>query len=280
MSSPLPAKEFNLAIVGGGISGLTLAIALQKHNVPITVYESAGSFGEIGAGVGFEANFVRTMERISPGIREGFLRCSNNVKSDPPKWFDVRIADTRVADSEGFVHKKEEGKIKLGEPVFTIPAREGPRGGVHRAHFLEELIKLLPPGVAQFKKRLLDISEAVGGDAVLHFADGSTAQHTAVIGCDGIKSRTREIVLGREEARPDFSGKYAYRGIIPMQKAVEFMGDVQARTPQMYCGYKGHVLTFPIANGTIFNGTNFSIACCVVRSEANGCCSGCIQLEA
>lgn len=33
------AKPFNIAIVGGGISGLTLAIALQKHDIPITVYE-------------------------------------------------------------------------------------------------------------------------------------------------------------------------------------------------------------------------------------------------
>ncbi|KAF1971239.1 FAD/NAD(P)-binding domain-containing protein [Bimuria novae-zelandiae CBS 107.79] len=260
-------KTFNLAIVGGGISGLTLAIALQKHDIPITVYESAASFGEIGAGVGFEANFVRTMELISPGIKEGFLRCSNNVETEPPKWFDVRIGDTQKADSEGSVYEKDGRKIRIGEPIFTIPARRGPRGGVHRAHFLDELIKLLPPGIAQFKKKLVDVTETSGGDAVLHFADGTTAQHTAVIGCDGIKSRTRELVLNREEARPVFSGKYAYRGIIPMQKAVEFLGDEEPRTPQMYCGYKGHVLTFPIANGTIFNGMALTVRVVVAFSS-------------
>jgi salicylate hydroxylase len=53
-----------------------------------------------------------------------------------------------------------------------------------------------------------------------------------------------------------FSGKYAYRGLIPMAKAVDIMGDnEQPRTPQMFVGYHGHVLTFPIANGSIFNGT-------------------------
>ncbi|KAL1607665.1 hypothetical protein SLS60_002600 [Paraconiothyrium brasiliense] len=256
MGTSSPPKSFNIAIIGGGISGLTLAIALHKRSIPITVYESAASFGEIGAGVGFEANFVRTMDLIAPGIKEGFLRCSNNQESVPPKWFDVRIGDTRKADSEGFVHEKDGRKIKLGEPIFIIPARAGPRGGVHRAHFLDELIKLLPDGVALFKKKLVDVSQADGGDAVLHFADGTTAQHTAVIGCDGIKSRTREIVLGKEDARPVFSGKYAYRAIVPMQKALEFLDEEEATTPQMYCGYKGHVLTFPIANGTIFNGNS------------------------
>ncbi|KAJ4296402.1 hypothetical protein N0V90_006447 [Kalmusia sp. IMI 367209] len=258
MSVSSPSKPFNLAIVGGGISGLVLAIALQKQNIPITVYESAASFGEIGAGVGFESNFVRTMELISPGIKDGFLRCSKNVETEPPKWFDVQIGDTRKVDEEGYVHEKGGKKIKLGETIFTIPARRGPRGGVHRAHFLDELIKLLPQHIAQFRKKLVDVTEAADGDAMLHFADGTTAQHTAVIGCDGIKSRTRELVLGKEEARPRFSGKYAYRGIFPMQKAVEFLGEEEPRTPQMYCGYKGHVLTFPIANGTIFNVVGFS----------------------
>jgi salicylate hydroxylase len=96
---------------------------------------------------------------------------------------------------------------------------------------------------------------------VLHFADGSTAQHDAVLGCDGIKSRTRSLVLGDSDATAAvFSGKYAYRGLISMAKAVEIMGnDEVPKTNQMYVGYHGHVLTFPIANGTMFNGNTASV---------------------
>lgn len=276
MSITSTPKPFNLAIIGGGISGLTLAIALHKHNIPITVYESAASFSEIGAGLNFQPNFVRIMGLIAPGIEEGFRRCANNEEADPPKWFNVRIGDMRKADAEGCVREKDGRKIKVGEPIFQIPARSGPRGGVHRAHFLDELIKLLPDGITQFKKRLVEVTEADGGNALLHFADGTTAQHTAVIGCDGIKSRTREIVLGEKEARPLFSGKYAYRAVLPMQKALEFLDDKRATTPQMYCGYKRHVLTFPVANGTIFNGMG-SISI-LIKSAANGTHSGGIQL--
>mgnify|MGYP004504719097 CR=1 FL=1 len=96
------------------------------------------------------------------------------------------------------------------------------------------------------------------GDAVLHFADGTTAQHTAVFGCDGIKSRIRPIVLADADPAPAvFSGKYAYRGLVPMDKAVEILGGDEPRTPQLHLGYHGHVLTFPIANGKILNGKSF-----------------------
>ena len=262
-------KPFNIAIVGGGISGLILAIALLNHKVPIpiTIYESAAQFGEIGAGVGFEPCFVRLMDRISPKIREGFLRwCSNNgLQTDPPLWQTVRVSDRRREDEQGIVWKREGKKVGLDEMLFTIPARKGERGGVHRAHFLDELVKLLPSDIHQFRKRLVNITEANDGssDAILHFADGTTAQHIAVIGCDGIKSKTRELVLGKEAAQPIFSGKYAYRGLIPMQKAVDIVGEQRSSTSQMYCGHMGHVLTFPIANGTIMNGrviTSSSVA--------------------
>jgi salicylate hydroxylase len=256
-------KPYTLAIVGGGISGLVLAIALQKHNIPVTVYESASQFGEIGAGVGFEPNIVRVMERIHPGMKDGYLRRGTTVRDNPPKWFDIRISDRRKADSTGTVHTKpNKTQVKLDEVLFQLPAREGPGGGVHRAHFLEELVKLLPSDIAQFRKKLVDIRGASdgSGDAALHFADGTAAQHTAVIGCDGIRSRTREVVLGAAAAKPVFSGKYAYRGLMTMEKAVEIMGsDLAGRGSQLFSGYKGHVLTFPINHGTLVNGKGTTI---------------------
>lgn len=242
-------SRMSIAMVGGGIAGLTLTIALLTKcpHISVTLYESAEAFGEIGAGVGFSPVMVRTMALINPRIAEAFVRCSKgNTVTDPPNWFTVRVGDER-----------KKG-VELGEEIFVIPGRKGPGGGVHRAHFLEELVKLVPEGVAQFKKRVLDITSADDGsiDTVLHFADGSTAQHSAVLGCDGIKSRVRSIVLGDSEtAKAVFSEKYAYRGLLPMSEAVKILGDETPRTPQMYMGYHGHVLTFPIANGILFNGT-------------------------
>lgn len=110
--------------------------------------------------------------------------------------------------------------------------------------FLEELVKLVPDEVAHFGKRLEDVQDH-GDYVVLKFQDGTTAEHSAVIGCDGVKSRTRQIVLGPDHpaASATFSGVYAYRGLIPMDQAAELLGDELARNAQMYFGHGGHVTT-------------------------------------
>jgi salicylate hydroxylase len=95
---------------------------------------------------------------------------------------------------------------------------------------------------------------------VLHFADGSTAQHNAVVCCDGIKSKGRTWLLGKDHPAKDafFSGKYAYRGLIPMDQAIEMLGEEVAQNSQMFLGYHGHLLTFPIQKGKTMNVVAFN----------------------
>ncbi|KAL7621891.1 hypothetical protein AAE478_007391 [Parahypoxylon ruwenzoriense] len=256
-------KPFSIAIIGGGISGLTLAICLLQRNVPVTVYESAPKFGEIGAGLGMAPNAVRAMGLISPDIVEGFKRrIMLGFDGGRGDWFTVRVGDHRKAGPDGTLKQKESEGLKVGDRMFEIDyTNNGLAGGVHRAHFLDELLKLVPESAQRLGKRLVSITSAEGlQDAVLHFADGTTAQHSAVIGCDGIKSRTREILLGEDEGKAVFTGKYAYRGLIPMDKAVEMLGEEIAHHSQLYMGYHGHLLTYPIEKGKIMNVVAFS--CC------------------
>jgi salicylate hydroxylase len=257
MASTTSSKPYSIAIVGGGIAGLTLAITLVQYDIPVTIYEAAPHFGEIGAGVAFGPNAGRAMELSHPKIYEAFKKCktgnSDNSKSD--SWFTIRVGDARRADKDGYVR---EGK-KVGDALFDVPMHsQGGRGGVYRAHFLDELVKDVPDGVAKFDKRLADMEEADdgSGEMKLKFADGSTAQHSAVIGCDGIKSLTRKWLLGRDNPASTavFSGKYAYRGLIPMDEARKLLGDEAAQNSQMYLGYHGHLLTFPIEHGKTMNG--------------------------
>ncbi|KAJ4355058.1 hypothetical protein N0V95_003276 [Ascochyta clinopodiicola] len=141
----------SIAIVGGGIAGVTLTIGLLAHcpSLRINLYESASAFGEIGAGVGFQPVMVRTMAMIDPRIAAAFEKCiRGNEETDPPTWFTVRVSDQRKKD------------VIIGKDLFDIPARAGTRGGVHRAHFLAELVKLVPEGIAQFGKRLVEITKA------------------------------------------------------------------------------------------------------------------------
>ncbi|KAI0905198.1 mannitol 1-phosphate dehydrogenase 2 [Ustulina deusta] len=266
-AAPSSPKPFDLAIVGGGITGLTLAIVLLQHNVPFTVYESAAQFGEIGAGVGFGPNAVRAIGLVSPLMREAYHRCRTLQWAEKQSvWFGARVGDRRKAeDDDGtFAHGGRPG-FRVGDELFEIryPDCAGISGvgGVHRAHFLDELVRLLPASVARFGKRLVDVDVAADGseDVVLRFADGTTARHTAVLGCDGIKSQTRRLLLGGGgHWDAVFSGKCAYRGLVPMARAVELLGEEKAMNSQIYFGYHGHILTFPIEKGKTMNVVAFT----------------------
>lgn len=219
-------KNFEIAIVGGGIAGLTLAIALHKRNIPITVYEQASKFGEIGAGVSFTGNAVQAMKVCDEGIYEAFEKvCTRNVWSSKQKvWFDYLDGYDTVLDKPG--HQ---------EAVFTISSSVG-QNGVYRAHFVDEMVKLLPGDIARFNKRLDNTFQSENGKVVMKFHDGTTAEADAVIGCDGIKSRVRQIIVGEDHpsARPVYTHKYAYRGLIPMDKAMEAIGEERALNSCMH----------------------------------------------
>ncbi|KAH7138306.1 mannitol 1-phosphate dehydrogenase 2 [Dendryphion nanum] len=260
-TNDLSERTFNIAIVGGGISGLTLALGLIEHGIQTTIYEGASRFGEIGAGVAFGPNAARAMELLSPKVYAAFIKCkTDNIwESKRNTWFTVRVGDARKGDKDGFVRPG----VKVGDALFDIKfTNDYSRGGVFRAHFLDEMVNHIPEGVAQFGKKVVDSKKAGdgSGDVVLHFADGTTAQHNAVIACDGIKSTIRKVLLGRDDpaSHAVFSGKYAYRGLIPMDKAVELLGAEVAQNSNFFYGYHGHLLTFPVEKGKTMNVVAFN----------------------
>ncbi|EOD48885.1 hypothetical protein MMC13_008336 [Neofusicoccum parvum] len=243
---PPTTKPFKVALVGGGIGGLSLAVGLLKHGVPFHIYEAAPFFSEIGAGVGFAPNAQRAMGLIDPRIKAGYDRHATvNAYEDNQKYFfEFRMG------MDGRAGSRTEGK-KAGD-LISQPG--GPGKGmnmIHRARFLEELVALLPEGCASFAKTLSRVEELDEG-VRLHFEDGTTAEADAAIGCDGVRSRVRDSLFG-ERTRAVFSGKYAYRGFVPMEAAVELLGEPLARNSQAYLGYGGHVLTMPVERGKTMN---------------------------
>ncbi|EAQ91899.1 predicted protein [Chaetomium globosum CBS 148.51] len=64
----------HLALIGAGITGTTLSLALTRRNIPHTVYEQAAHPTELGAGLGFGPNAARAMAIADPRVGEAFLR--------------------------------------------------------------------------------------------------------------------------------------------------------------------------------------------------------------
>ena len=107
---------------------------------------------------------------------------------------------------------------------------------VHRALFLDELVKAVPAQRAHFNKRVESIEDDPEKEVVLRFKDGTVAVADAVIGADGIHSHVREYLLGKEASQPVYAGSVAYRGVVSMDAAIEKLGAEHAQNAKMLCG--------------------------------------------
>jgi 2-polyprenyl-6-methoxyphenol hydroxylase-like FAD-dependent oxidoreductase len=104
----IPDKKISIAICGGGISGLSLAIGLLRYpHLSVHIYESASAFSEIGAGISFGPNAMRAMSLINPSILRGYdrHRTENGSKEKKDSWFDFRWGmDTRSGKAGEWFH--------------------------------------------------------------------------------------------------------------------------------------------------------------------------------
>jgi len=241
--------HLDIAIVGGGIIGLVVALGLLKRNIGVKIYEQARSFREIGAGVAFTANAIRCMSLIDPQIVDAVNNVATpNGDPDNPndylQWIDGYHYDPK--DPEG-----TEGKL-----LFNLYAGYKGFQGCHRAHLLDELVKHIPQGVVEFGHRFTGYVERGHEEKLLlQFHDGTTAEADAVIACDGIKSRVRQLILGEDNpaSYPHFSHKVAFRGLAPIEEAERVLGSFKARNQHMHIGPGAHMLHFPVANQTLLN---------------------------
>ncbi|CAF9908492.1 MAG: hypothetical protein HETSPECPRED_008094 [Heterodermia speciosa] len=214
--------SYSVAIVGGGIGGLTLALGLLKYpHIDVQIYESASSFGWIGAGVAIGPNGQRALELISPAAKAAF-----DKHATPNMW------SSKAKNFAAYIVGKGE---RAGEVIMEAKNETGMQS-VHRADFLDELVKAVPAERAHFKKCLQKIEDKDGSPIVMRFSDGTSVTADVVIGADGIHSNVRKYLLGTEAARPVFSGYVAYRGIINMDAAVEALGAEHAQNSTLICG--------------------------------------------
>ncbi|KAF7376334.1 Glycoside hydrolase family 3 protein [Mycena sanguinolenta] len=246
----MSAPKFRVAICGGGIGGLCLAVALSKYaHIQVDVYEGAGRFREIGAGVMIWARTWRILELL--GLAEQFAKVTD-VEPTPDVGFEYRRSDIPTGFKWNFV-AMPYGCIRF-----------------HRAHFLDVFVDNLPEGVAHFGKRLVSYEKGVG-EIRLTFADGTSAACDLLVGCDGIKSVVRAQMLrakAAEEVRPDllaliepkWTGTIAYRGLIPAKDLPSADGTRHRTlgTPMMYCGQNKHIVAYTISAGKIVNFVAFA----------------------
>ena len=220
--------QLRVAIVGGGIGGLSAANALVGRGIDATVHERAPRLGEIGAGVFVTPNSVRLLDRMGLG---GALA----------------TAGARVGDGSSYYRK--DGALVA--PILTTDSSgEIPAYGMHRADLLGLLADPLPSGTVHTGRECIGFHQDTRG-AVVEFADGSSVTADVVVAADGINSGLRAHVV--EPRTAVHSGSVAYRGLIDADRLPWWTPGVS----QLWMGEGKHFLVYPVRGGTQINYVGF-----------------------
>jgi 2-polyprenyl-6-methoxyphenol hydroxylase-like FAD-dependent oxidoreductase len=163
-----------VGVIGGGIGGLTTALALVRKGIDVTVYERAPELREIGAGIALWPAPLAVLDTLGVG---------DDVRALSGPWTDAGL---RRANGDYLVHyTADQFAARLGETI----------AGVHRGELQAVLLRALPDGVLHLNHELTGLTTAPDG-ATITFADGTTAEVDAVIAADGRRSKVREITFG------------------------------------------------------------------------------------
>ncbi len=219
-----------VAVVGGGIGGLVLALALRERGMSSEIYEQADELREVGAAVALSGNGTRELRRLRVG---------------------EQVEAVSVIPSALVIRRWDTGEIIADHPIGrdgTYEARFGaPFYGVHRVAFLRALAERLGGEGLNLARRCVGVEERRAG-IELHFAGGESADADVVVGADGVHSVIRPHVVG--EVRGRFSGTVGYRGLV----AVEQMPSLPDPTPlQFWAGPARHLLHYAIDGGRTVN---------------------------
>ena len=179
-------------IIGGGIGGLTTAIALQQKGFTVKVYEAAPEIREVGAGLWVAANAMNIFQRL--GIAKEVIEAGNTLKST--LLGDHECNPLSVVDFTKIVQKYGNGTT-----------------AIHRAKLQAILMQNVAKGTIETGKRLKSIHNTEGGVKAI-FEDGTSAESDILIGADGIHSKVRAEIIGHIPLR--YSGQTCWRGIAKM----------------------------------------------------------------
>jgi 2-polyprenyl-6-methoxyphenol hydroxylase-like FAD-dependent oxidoreductase len=164
-----------VAVIGGGIGGLTTALALTRQGIGCTVYERAPELQEIGAGLGIWPAPLRVFDKL--GIGDAVRELSGPWDHAGLRRWDGTYLVRYTAD---------EFADHLGEPTI----------GVHRGELQALLLRSLPEGVVRVGSECIGLASWPAG-VTISLADGQTIEAEAVIAADGRRSAVRDLVFGK-----------------------------------------------------------------------------------
>jgi 2-polyprenyl-6-methoxyphenol hydroxylase-like FAD-dependent oxidoreductase len=219
-----------LAIIGGGIGGMTAALALARAGFTAHIVERSPEFGEIGAGIQLAPNALRILDGLGvlPELAAASVRLRQLV---------LRHADTG----------EHLTTVNFGEPF------ERRYGYAYTVMHRGDLLAVLSEACRAEDRITLETSREVtglsddGGTARIGFADGTSYECDAVVGADGLWSAARTLVSCDQPVCQEF---VAYRGAFPVHDVTVPAGPDDEI---IWIGPGKHLVQYPIRRGELYN---------------------------
>jgi 2-polyprenyl-6-methoxyphenol hydroxylase-like FAD-dependent oxidoreductase len=198
-----------IAIIGGGIGGLTTAIALRQFGFDPDVYEQAPVLLDVGAAIALWPNATRVLAHL--GLADQILQLSGEM--DQVCWLD------------------QTGRLINRVTLHEAAKVDSPAIALHRADLQSTLLKAVPQNTIHLAHSLINF-EQTNNKVTAHFANGHSINADILIGADGIHSHVRSHLLN--DGEPIYRGYTVWRGVspinfnsIPARTAIELHGSGQ-----------------------------------------------------
>jgi len=221
-------------IAGGGIGGLAAALACTRAGWPVQLFEQAGEFAEVGAGIQLGPNVTRRLHRWG-------LQAALAAVAAFPLALRVRSAGN--------------GRLLATLPLGpSIEQRYGaPYATVHRADLHALLLQAVrnTPGAALHLNAVIQRYQDAAAGVRLYLGPGApntTVEGAGLVGADGLWSGVRTQLLG--DGPPRLVGHLAYRALLPQQ---DLPAHLRSADVTLWLGPGLHAVQYPVRAGSAMN---------------------------
>jgi salicylate hydroxylase len=224
-------NERPILIAGGGIGGLSVALALARKGRRVRVLEKAPEFGEIGYGIQMGPNVSRMLDRL------GLLKALEPHSVFPDALILVDALDnreiTRIALGRKFLERYQYR-------YFVIHRRDLHGEILEACRRHEEITLEASRGLVSFEER--------GHSVIVRCENGAEYEGAALIGAEGLWSPTRAAIVN--DGPPRVSGHVTYRGVVPTGEIID-RSHLDSMT--IWVGPDLHLVQYRLRGGAVMN---------------------------